>query len=165
MPNPPKRLKRVYRSLSPEDRRKLLDFWLGLGVLSPEQALERADQAVYLCLNEADEIIGVNTVYVDHLLLPNNLYYFYRTLIHPDYRNSYQILISMINATYDLLKAQYQKGKGPKGLAFAVENEKLAKTLFLARFRETTPLSFERFPYLYAGRDGNGQDLWYRNFF
>lgn len=158
------RLKEVYGSISEEEKKALVDFWTGLKVLTEEEAERRTQQAVFLLLDEEGKVIGVNTVYIDNLLFPNNPYYFYRTLIHPDYRKSYNILIEMINGTFDLLNKDENR-HGAKGLAITVENPKLAKTLSMARFRETGENHIlDRLQVLYAGKDSMGKDLWYRNF-
>ncbi len=159
------RLKNVYGRLSEAARKALIDFWIGLKVLTPEEAEERSYQAAFLLLDKHDEIVGVNTVYIDNLLFPANPYYFYRTLIHPEHRHSYNILIEMFNRTFILLEKKERKTKQAKGLALTIENPKLAKTLSLARFRESGETHIvERLGILYAGKDRFGHDLWYRNF-
>ena len=159
------RLKNVYGRLSEAERKALIDFWIGLKVLTQKEAEERSYQAVFLLLDKHDEIVGVNTVYIDNLLFPNNPYYFYRTLIHPNHRHSYNILIEMLDRTFVLLESIEKKTQQTKGLAITVENPKLAKTLSLARFRESGATHIiDRLGILYAGKDRFGHDLWYRNF-
>ena len=54
---------------------------------------------------------------------------------------------------------------GWKVQALTVENPKLAKTLSLARFRESGATHIiDRLGILYAGKNRFGHDLWYRNF-
>ena len=159
------RLKNVYGTMNSSERKALIDFWTGLGVLSQEAAERRADEAVFLLLDENDRIIGVNTVYIDHLLFPDNPYYFYRTMIHPDHRHSYNILIEMIDRTFQLLAKIETDRKEVKGLAITIENPKLARTLSLARFRESGETHIlDRLKIHYAGKNSSGYDLWYRNF-
>jgi len=158
-------LKKVYGTLdkNKREKRQLIEFWTSLGVLSKEEAERRTNEALFLLLDEEQNIVGVNTAYPDTLIFPDNRYYFYRTLIHPKHRYSYRIVISMFNRAFELLKEQ--KDPSAKGLAVSIENPKLARILSRARFHPVAAKRLLAQKFHYAGKDTHAHDLWYRNFF
>jgi hypothetical protein len=105
----------VRRNLNDERAERVLGFWSQHGVLEGEAARGRLDDVVCLLRNEADEIIGVNSVYEEALaLIGGRRLWIYRSYLLPDASSADA---AMVNATFDLLEQEFGSNRlGPIGL-------------------------------------------------
>ncbi|MBU1927631.1 hypothetical protein KKG77_01385 [bacterium] len=147
-------IKFVYEALSPKEKEGVVRMWTNAHVLSAEEAVRRVEQVSVLILF-GDEIVGVSTVYLDHLSEKDNAYFFFRMFIKKEYRGSNVLRTKLMQLNFNELKKRY--AQQIKGLVFELENKKLA------HLGEHTNYMTKR-GYIYHGKSSRGLQLWYVRF-
>jgi len=143
----------VHGSVTPELREELIAFWLNSGALgSRQQAEKRVREAVHVVLNEQGRIVGVNTVFPGKLVDGvEQIYWFYRTFIHPEYR--FPGLSSRVFRSTVWHLAGLPRASGmPTGLALVAENPKL--------YSPAGRRKLQRLGLRPRGKDRGGREVW-----
>lgn len=120
----------VYRKADAEAHQAIFKLWQDNKIVPPQVAQERVKQVVFMIVSPADEVIGVNTVYVSDFSktkqkAPPGNFYFYRMFIRKQDRVP-QLSFKTLGLTYDYLSAFPAKPR-PQGLVLVTENPKLKK--------------------------------------
>jgi hypothetical protein len=147
-------IKFVYGALSQKEKEGVIKMWINARVVSAEEALRRVEQVSVLILF-GDEIVGVSTVYLDHLSEKDNAYFFFRMFIKKEYRGSNALRTKVVQLNFHELKKISQQRT--EGLVFELENNKLAK------LGEHTNYMSKR-GYTYYGKSKRNLQLWYVRF-
>jgi len=122
----------VFQKTIPEARRQIMRLWERNNIIIPgASAEERARQVIFMVAGPANDLVAVNTAYIDSLLEkgiadpPPDPFYFYRMFIQPRDR-VYNLAKQMIVSSFDYLKGVSAKTSA-KGVVMVNENPKLAK--------------------------------------
>jgi hypothetical protein len=135
-------------------RDAVVRFWTGEGILTSEQAHQRASDLVYVALDQHENVAGVSTVYIDDFRGPGERYYFYRLFIRPGDR-VYGMMKYMTAVTRDYLRDRPGADK-PLGVVVITENRKLMRPGIKREFR--------RIDFRSAGKTPQGLDIWISEF-
>jgi hypothetical protein len=103
--------------LSDERAAQLTEFWIGRGLLTPEQAQMRLSEVVCVELDPAGAIAGVNSVFAEKVpLTGDRLFWIYRSaVLDPDSEDP------LLQAAFEALDADFEDGApGPIGLCMVV---------------------------------------------
>jgi hypothetical protein len=141
--------------LTDDRAEQLLRFWYEQGVLRGEAAREWLPEVVCVLLDDADEIVGVNSIYEKDLpLVGGRRFAIYRSYLLPEAAGAAS---AMINAAFDALDEQHDSGgPGPIGLCVAVSDAEGALGSSEVLQPETE--------LLYAGYLDDGRQAWIRYF-
>lgn len=92
---------------------KLIAFWTGRGVLTPEQAQMRLTEVVCVALDPAGEVAGVNSVFPERVaLVGGRLFWIYRSALVDPAADT-----PMIRAAFEALEGDFDPAAGgPVGL-------------------------------------------------
>jgi hypothetical protein len=105
--------------LTGERAEQLVRFWTGHGALDEAAARERLTEVVCVLLDDADEIVGVNSVFpsgVDRV--GGRTFWIYRNFLSPGVSDA---AAAMIRAAFSALEAEFDaSGDGPIGLCVLV---------------------------------------------
>lgn len=123
----------VFQNTTPEVRLQIIRLWKSNGIFFPPgvEMEERAKQVVFLVAGPQNNLVAVNSAYIDDLLetgiehAPPDKFYFYRMFIQPKDR-IFNLAKKMIVNSYDYLKAR-PAAEAPKGVIMIAENQKLVK--------------------------------------
>ncbi len=149
------RLQNVYESLTPEQQRAVIEFWLDNGALtSREAAQQRSSEVCYLISEQnSGKIVGVTTLYPDRVGDPPDLCLLMRMFITPSDRRTW---LAICAAAMTLVFAsKHLSDRGYAGVVNVNENLKLA--------RSGTSKRFEAAGYCLLGQ-WRGQDVWFFDF-
>jgi hypothetical protein len=123
----------VFQNTTPEVRLHIIRLWENNGIFFPPgiRMEERAKQVVFLVVGPQNNLVAVNSAYIDDLLetgiknAPPDKFYFYRMFIQPKDR-VFNLAKKMIVSSYEYLKALPVE-EAPKGVIMVAENQKLVK--------------------------------------
>jgi hypothetical protein len=123
----PYTLQNVFRTITKEQQRACVELWIRNQALSSEiAAWIRSEEVCYFITETATgNLVGMNTLYIDHLSAPDGRYLFYRMFIDPLFRNSRLMIVgTAMAACYAKIHlAKY----GVLGVVNVNENPKLAR--------------------------------------
>lgn len=143
----------VYGKTDEVQRQDILRFWArNRAIGNPAEARRRTRDVVLIIRDEAGEVAGVTSVYVDQF--QGQRYYYYRMFIEPGDR-VYGMMSFATGATRNLLRDLEVPDK-PLGIVAITENVKL--------MRKGTRRQFERIGWEYVGKTENGLDIWKYDF-
>jgi hypothetical protein len=119
-PKPNGRIETVRGQIGDERAERLLRFWSSQAGLEGEEAQRRLSEVVCLLLDDAGEIIGVNSAYAAAVpLIGGRRFWVYRSLL-PDVSEAEP---AMIGAAFAALEAEFEPtGGGPIGLCVVVDD-------------------------------------------
>ena len=150
------RLDVVYGRMNEALRAELIRYWLANDALrDPVEARRRTDEVVCVVRNTAGEIIGVNSLYIQGFERADNLYFFYRVFIRPDYRRRGLSFI-VRRALVAFFKANRQLVPQVKGIMFVPESPIFSDEIMR---RVLPPLGA-----VYLGKGPLGRDVWKLDF-
>ncbi|WP_226703506.1 hypothetical protein [Microbulbifer elongatus] len=121
----------VYRRLTSEDIRAVIEFWQRNNALPKgltERELNRRANQVVVAVVRDGVITALTSVYVDRAPLDRQQYYFYRKFVQPGHR-IYLMWREMLAQSYTILKAwepRFLPSK-PLGIIVVPENRKLTR--------------------------------------
>ena len=106
---------------------KILDFWRNLNIQIPETPEKRVKEAIYAVLYQ-DKIIGLSTAYVQYFEFIGHQFYFYRSIIHPDFRQP-GLAAKLLEDSVALLNelSNPENPDGVKGVIIVIDNKDLKK--------------------------------------
>jgi hypothetical protein len=107
---------------------EIVELWIFHGVLTREQATERVKQVFCVGRDQSGKIAGVATVYPQFNHQLENSFYYYRTFVAPDHRQTL-LGTDLLMFTRDALNEAFVKGVNTRfiGMIVEVENEYLKK--------------------------------------
>lgn len=146
-------LKFVYKNLSTQEKQNIINMWINAGVLPLSEAIKRVEQVSVIIFSDKS-IIGVSTIYPS-FLSENNIYFFFRMFILPQYRGSNLTRTQVMQLNFHHLKKLYSFEI--KGLAVELENSKLA------HLGKNTDYMQKR-GYTYFAQSNRDLQLWYVDF-
>ena len=150
----------VYRKLSPEDVRAVIDFWRRNDALPEgldEVELQRRAHQVTVAVLRDGAIAALTSVYVAIAPRDRQPYYFYRKFVEPGHR-IYLMWREMLAQSYAILKGWEPKHlpRKPVGVLVVPENRKLTRRSVL---RAGNKIGFFTVGYL-----ANGDPVYGRKF-
>lgn len=146
----------VYQSLSDEQKKEIIDFWLENKALPDKSVAEkRVGQVCCVIRDGEDNLVGLSTAFLRDFTAPNNPYFFCRIFIKKENRDEYNLRKSVFQTMYKELKA-LSAGKA-FGLAVVLENISLQKLSASTAF-------FKKRGYTYHGKSAQGLPMWYIRF-
>lgn len=100
---------------------QLVAFWTGRGLLDAAAARDRLPEVVCLALDEAGEIVGVNSVFAENVqLIGGRRFWIYRTFLVPAAQMAGP---AMIRAAYEALGTEFDPdGDDPLGLCILISD-------------------------------------------
>lgn len=130
----PLKILQVYENHNDEIDQKLISFWkLEAALPSYEESFvqQRLSEALFVVLNDKDEIVGVSTgapVYFEQI---RNHFLYFRLFVRPDYRGMNRgVAMAMYYATFDLFdQLKELKGQPIIGVLIVYESEHLNKII------------------------------------
>ncbi|HKI47973.1 MAG TPA: GNAT family N-acetyltransferase [Desulfobacteria bacterium] len=146
-------IENVWQRVSPDLKKEIVRFWAGTTALTIQaEALERAEEVVFVVRNLSRKIVGVCTakkIFSERL---NNHVYFYRTMIDPGYRR-HGLAIDLLIKTRDFLEGQFKQEveRESIGILLTLENEDLNRT-----FRKAV---WPRTGFIFIGYNRNGHQV------
>lgn len=142
----------VWQQVTPLLRQQLVDFWRENGAIQdPFEAWRRSFEVTCVALNEAQQIIGVSSVYSGHG--PGAPYWFYRTFIREDCRDV-GLAPRIFACTHEQLALAYRdEVQAPVGMMVVSENPKL-ETPAGIRISQRAGLQ-------HLGYNEQGQSVWH----
>lgn len=107
---------------------EIIEFWVTHGALSREQANERVKQVFCVGRDKTGKIAGVGTVYPQFNQQLENSFYYYRTFVAPDHRQTL-FGTDLLMYARNYLNNLFVKGDNTRfiGMIVEVENEYLKK--------------------------------------
>lgn len=116
----------VWRKDNTVIKRQVLDIWLRVVGLHPDEAHQRIDQLVFVALNEKKEVIGISTAVKIYVKRLHNFLYAFRCMLLPDYRIP-GLTSKLLVMTRDFLEGIHEHDGDEKaiGVITLVENKKL----------------------------------------
>jgi hypothetical protein len=144
----------VRGALSDERAEQILAFWSGRGALQGEAARERLSEVVCVALDEAGEVVGVNSAHAEDVPPVNRRFWRYRSFI-PD--GDEDLAAEMFKAAFEALGEGFDpEVPGPIGLAVVLtdadEMERRPEAVWAAE------------ELVYAGNRADGSQLRLRYF-
>ena len=117
----------VFENLSVEQEKSCVQFWLEHGAISSRQAAqERAQQVCYYITHvETEELVGVNTLYIDKLKPDGHQFWFNRMFLNPLHRDT-RLMITSTAMTLAYGKLHLAE-RTPIGIINVNENRKLSR--------------------------------------
>lgn len=146
-------LKFVYKNLSTQEKQDVINMWINAKVLPENEAIKRVEQVSVIIFNDKN-IVGVSTIY-PAFLSENNIYFFFRMFILPQYRGSNLTRTQVMQLNFNQLKEFYSSKI--KGIAMELENSKLA------HLGKNTNYMQKR-GYTYFAQSARDLQLWYVDF-
>ncbi len=115
-------------ALGGEDRRDLIDFWLAEGALTdPQQADQRASQAVLMARDDAGRVAGVGTAVPCNMPQIGQPLYYYRSFIGQQWRSS-RLVYYLVKRSRTLLEDYARDRNWPCiGVLLELENTRFSK--------------------------------------
>jgi hypothetical protein len=94
---------------------QILNFWAAQGALEGDEALRRLAEVVCVALDDAGELVAVNSVYGEDVpMIGGRRFWIYRCLLAED---SAELWSAMAKAAFGALAAEFEPSKpGPVGL-------------------------------------------------
>ena len=111
------RIEVVWRGLDPELSNRLVDFWVGHGVLGEAAARQRLAEVICVLFDRDGEIAGVNSAYAAQAPLVGRSFWIYRRFLASAADAEAERL--MIKAARDVLARQFS-GAPDEPLGFCV---------------------------------------------
>jgi len=148
----------VWQRVDPVLAGEIATFWLEQKALvDRRQAIDRAQQVVFIARGEDGNIVGVSTAYKQFNPQIEHYFYYMRAFVHPDYRDGDigRIFTRAIVAFFEL---QYVSGadRDVIGVFMEIENH------FFRHFRRDAILQEAGF--VYIGKNERGAHLRVRYF-
>jgi len=141
----------VHGAVNPDLSNEIADFWLmNQAITDPHEAARRVDDVICVARNTADEIVGINSIYVSALNQPSQRYYFYRIFLRKQDR-VLGLAARMRCMCVDYLRV-HSVGSDISGVAMVTENPKLMKN--------AAQRMLARAGWQHVGRGPLGRDVW-----
>lgn len=118
--------------------------------MPPVKLERRANQVVYMVLNQQQQVVAVSTVFISKLPKDGQTYFFYRMFIQPSDR-IYGMMKLLTLKTCTFLEREPQQDK-PKGVIIFTENRKL--------MRPGLKRLFKRNGFEYLQKNPKKEDVW-----
>jgi hypothetical protein len=118
----------VWKDKTEALQNEIIELWMTHGVLTREQATERVKQVFCVGRESSGKIVGVSTVYPQFNNQLENSFYYYRTFVAPDHRQTL-LGTDLLMYTRNYLNDLFVKGDNTRfiGMIVEVENEYLKK--------------------------------------
>jgi hypothetical protein len=98
---------------------QVLRLWADQGVLEGDEARERLGEAVCVLLDEAGEVVGVNSAHPEEIPLIAGRRFFVYSAVLPSQED--ETASAMFNAAYEALNAEFQADRsGPLGMSVSI---------------------------------------------
>ncbi len=148
----------LYGQMSPAQKSSLSNFWMANGAIHDQhEAMRRTNEAVCLCFDRNEQIVGVNTCFPDILNTDKGplIYWFYRQFMHPKVRDI-GLSLAVYKMTFEYFSKLYAENGGPQGIALQLENPKLYKR---SGRRVMEWMNMKK-----VGTDTTGKEIWVSEF-
>lgn len=148
----------VWQQVDPVLAGEIATFWLEQQALvERRQAVERAQQVVFIARNEAGKVVGIMTAYKGFNQSLEHYFYYTRAFIHEDYRRL-SLMKRFSFAVVAFFEMRYFMGLDPEviGMYSEVENLALQKNI-----RDAI---VDLGDYVYIGKNARGDHLRVRYF-
>ena len=146
----------VLGTITPDQKKRVIEFWQKNRALgnNPQEANRRVNQVVLIAENDANEVVGVTTIYLQPFIVNMRPFVYYRMFIEPSAR-VFGMMEYMTQLTHLSLKKISIPNK-PDGMVVVTENQKL--------MRKGMKRMLRRSGLEYIGINNNNQDVWYWGF-
>lgn len=144
-------IKRVWQSLDVATSEKIVNFWLANGALpNREQAEQRVNQVAFVAF-EGDEVVAVNTAYLQHNPSLDLHFYYLRAFVAEGARQG-SLATQMMMKLQSTFESLHRDGliSPAVGLFLEVENIALQRARNFAIWPNTK--------FVYVGRNDNGAE-------
>ncbi len=113
----------VWIQKTPELRKEIIDFWIEEKALpSVEAAEKRVEQVILVARDKNSRIAAISSIYEKFSNQLENFFYFYRTYIRKDARNS-KLSIYMLRTARDFLEEKFINRVKTRAIGMIVEIE------------------------------------------